>query len=266
LFFTTGFGIILKSFLRQDYLLGSALTKHMANIDIGYTAEEIDALLKSGKLERLGMGSRRACYRLPGVGLCVKCYRSDDEIAEGKHPGLQPFKPLSPSVVKEIRRCRFDEKRNTCCQEHEYWKELHRTLTKDLMDMFPATMEKLLLPSRGWCVVEELIENADGSPPAKLYWEFTLAPPAARPAIAAAFDRIAEKILSSAVRIYDPQNLLLQKNSDDTFRIRIADFEPSARTIVSPDRFPYIVRMKLRRRFARYRKMFGIHTSLSEEK
>ena len=80
---------------------------------MGYSAEQIDELLKSGTLERLGIGSRRACYRLPEVGLCVKCYRSDDEIAEGKHPGRQPFKPLSPSVVKEIHRCRFDEKRNT---------------------------------------------------------------------------------------------------------------------------------------------------------
>ena len=233
---------------------------------MGYSAEQIDELLKSGTLERLGIGSRRACYRLPEVGLCVKCYRSDDEIAEGKHPGRQPFKPLSPSVVKEIHRCRFDEKRNTCCQEHEYWKELQSSIPKDLMDVFPATMEKMLLPSRGWCVVEELIENADGTPPAKLYWEFTLAPPSARPALAAAMDIIAEKIISSAVRIYDPQNILMQKNSDGTFRLRIADFEPSARTIVSPDRFPFAVRMKLRRRFARFRKMFGIYAASSDEK
>ena len=36
--------------------------KRMADIDIGYTAERIDALLAGGSLERLGMGSRRACY------------------------------------------------------------------------------------------------------------------------------------------------------------------------------------------------------------
>ena len=79
-------------------------------------------------------------------------------------------------------------------------------------------------------------------------------------------DIIAEKIISSAVRIYDPQNILKQKNSDGTFRLRIADFEPSARTIVSLDRFPFVVRMKLRRRFARFRKMFGIYAASSDGK
>ena len=231
----------------------------MTNTDIGHTAEEIDALLKSGSLECLGMGSRRSCYRLPGTNLCVKCYRSDEEIAEGKYPGYKQGIPLSPSVVREIRRCRFDEKRNTCCQEYEYWRELQRSLPKDLKDVFPATMEKMLLPSRGWCVVEELMENADGSPPAKFFREFRLASPSARASFAAALDRIASEILRLAVRIYDPQNLLMQKNSDGSFRIRIADFEPSSRTMVSFDGFPFVVRMKLRRRFARYRKMFGIY-------
>ena len=120
-------------------------------------------------------------------------------------------------------------------------------------------MGKMLLPSRGWCVVEELMENADGSPPAKFFREFRLASPSARASLAAALDRIADEILRLAVRIYDPQNLLMQKNSDGSFRIRIADFEPSSRTMVSFDGFPFVVRMKLRRRFARYRKMFGIY-------
>ena len=41
------------------------------------------------------MGSRRACYALPGGRLCVKCYRSDAEIAEGLYNGS---KELSASV------------------------------------------------------------------------------------------------------------------------------------------------------------------------
>lgn len=232
---------------------------------LSFSAEQIDELLNNGSLERLGMGTRRACYRLPGSDLCVKCYRSEEEIAEGKYPWQKPFKPLSPSAVREIRRYRFDEKRNTCCKEYEYWKELRDSLPKDLMAVFPTTMAKMLLPSRGWCVLEELMENSDGSPPAKLFREFKLASSSSRAALAASLDRIASELLRLAVRIYDPQNLLLQKDSDGAFRIRIADFEPSSRTIVSFDRFPFVVRMKLRRRFARYRKMFGIYGASTAE-
>lgn len=233
---------------------------------MGYTAYQIDALLKNGSLERLGMGSRRACYRLPGSALCVKCYRSDEEIAEGKYPGDKQYMPLSSSVVREIRRCRFDEKRNTCCQEYEYWRELRNRLPEHLARAFPETMEKMLLPSRGWCVVEELVANADGTRPAELFREFMRAAPESRESHAAALDRLVGELVRFAVRIYDPQNLLLQKNADGTFRIRIADFEPASRTFISLDRFPFVVRMKLRRRFARYRRMFGIYGASSQEK
>ena len=71
------------------------------------SAEEIEKLLKSGAAKRLGIGSRRTCYALPGGRLCVKCYRSDAEIAEGKHPGRLPFKPIAPAVAQEISRFRF---------------------------------------------------------------------------------------------------------------------------------------------------------------
>lgn len=222
----------------------------------GYTAEQIDALLASGGLERIGMGSRRTCYRLPRVKLCVKCYRSDEEIAEGQNPQWKTNGPLSASVVREIHSCRFDERRNTCCQEFEYWKELKRELPKELAEVFPSTMEKMLLPSRGWCVVEELMANADGSPPRGFSWEFWHAAPPFRAALAASQESLVDELARFAVRMYDPQNLLVQKNADGTFRIRIADFEPASRTFIALDRFPFIVRMKLRRRFSRYRKMF----------
>ena len=60
------------------------------------TAEELEALFREGKMERIGMGSRRACYALPGGKLCVKCYRSEAEIEEGLYKGS---KRLSSSVV-----------------------------------------------------------------------------------------------------------------------------------------------------------------------
>lgn len=47
-----------------------------------YSAEDLDNLFSSGILERLGMGSRRACYKIPGMSLCAICYWSDEEIKE----------------------------------------------------------------------------------------------------------------------------------------------------------------------------------------
>ena len=225
---------------------------------IGYTAEQIDALLKDGGLERLGMGSRRACYRLPGSSLCVKCYRSDEEIAEGKYPGQEPATPLSPSTVKEIHLCRFDEKRNTCCKEYEYWKELRGRLPRELADVFPSTMEKLLLPSRGWCVVEELVADADGSP-ARLFadaWNEST-DDSAKSRLLDGFRRLADGLVRHAVRFFDPQNVLTQMGEDGKMRMRITDFEPASRTAVPLDRLlPVLTRHKIRRRFSRYLDIF----------
>ena len=232
--------------------------KRMANTDIGHTAEEIDALLKSGKLERLGMGSRRACYRLPGGGLCVKCYRSDEEIAEGKFPGHQPIEPLPASVIGEIRRCRFNEKRNTCCKEYEYWKALRRRLPQELADAFPSTMEMLLLPSRGWTVVEELVEDTDGSP-ARLFadaWK-NMPDDSAKCRLLYRFRHLADSLELHAVRFFDPQNVLVQICQDGEVRLRITDFEPISRTAIPMDRFlPMFTRRKIRRRFCRYLDLF----------
>ena len=131
------------------------------------TAERIEELLADGALERLGMGSRRTCYALPGGVLCVKCYRTDAEIAEGRHPERPPFSPVTERVAREIRRNRFDEARNSCCQECRYWHEMMERLPEELMSVFPSTMRMLRLPSRGWCVVEERVMNADALAVAK---------------------------------------------------------------------------------------------------
>ena len=250
---------MLESTQEQQDILLSLKIYLMEEHEINYTAEQVDALLGRGELERLGMGSRRACYRLPGKVLCVKCYRSEEEIEEGQTPGGTPFKPLSPTVIHEIRRCRFDEKRNTCCQEYRYWEELRQRLPDDLMATFPSTMRQLLLPSRGWCTVEECILNPDGSPAMKFQDAWACSGPALRDKLREALISLADGLLRNAVRTYDLQNLLALKKPDGTVCLRIADFEPTSRALIALDNLsPAIVRMKLRRRFARYCSMFGI--------
>ena len=221
------------------------------------SADEIENLLKSGSAQRLGMGSRRACYAIPGTELCVKCYRSDEEIAEGRHPGQSPVSPLVPSVVREIHRSRFDERRNICCLEQQYWSELKHRLPEDLMSAFPATIEKVLVATRGWCEVEERAVNADGSPVMKIHEAWVQADELLRKKILDAFDTLMAKLAKWSVRMFDPQSLFVQKMADGSIRLRILDFEPVSRTFFALENLSSaIVRMKIRRRFSRYRKLF----------
>lgn len=220
-----------------------------------YTADEIDGFFKSGALELIGMGSRRACYRLPGNDrLCIKCYRSDEEIRQGKTTLASKGEPLSKTVVKEILSCRFDEKRNTCCQEYRYWKTLLSNAPRELKGMFPETIEILPTKTRGWCLVEELMLNDDGTPIVKFYSAFKAADAAGRKELARLFDCLESMLIRHAIRFFDPQTVMVQK-TEGTFRLRIPDFEPATRTLIPIDTvFPALIRMKIKRRFSRYRK------------
>lgn len=140
---------------------------------------------------RLGMGSRRVCFKIPGSGLCVKCYRSDDEIKEGKYNGEVA---LSPSVVREIAKARFDEKRNTSCQEYRYWKRLKERLPNDVFAAFPQTLERVLVASRGWCLVEERLENFDGSEPEDFKTAYVAADDKGKKRLLSAFLRLIAQI------------------------------------------------------------------------
>ena len=229
-------------------------------VQMAYTAEELETLFRSGRMERLGMGSRRVCYRVPDTGFCVKCYRSEEEIAEGKHPGREPFKPLAASVVREIRRHRFSEEGNTSCQEWHHFEELRRRLPPELLAVFPETLERILVPGRGWCLVEDEIRNADGSPVRKFHEAYIVArDEGVRAALLARMKGLCESLAHNAVRFYDPQNVLVQWMADGTFRLRIVDFEPASRALIPLDRFiPGLVGLKVRRRFARYLKNFDV--------
>ena len=223
------------------------------------TAERLDELFRTGTLKRLGIGVRRACYELPGTGLCVKCYRSEDEIALGKHVGYEPFKPLKGAVVREIRRNRFSDVGNTSCQEWRYYQSLKRRLPPELMAVFPRTLERVLVPSRGWCLVEERVTNADGTSVRALHQAWLAAPKEMRSQLLSRLEMLTAGLIRHAVRFYDPHNILVQTGEDGDVRLRITDFEPASRTFVSLDRLaPALVRLKLRRRFSRYRNLFGM--------
>lgn len=231
----------------------------MTNTVVSTSAEELDRLLASGTLKRIGMGSRRACYRLPDGRHCLKCYRSDAEIEEGKYPGSAVAEPLASGAVNEIRRYRYDEHRNTCCQEYRHWLKLKKRLPADLMAVFPSEMEKVLLPSRGWALVEELVLNADGSVPKKFVEEWWRdGNEHCRDDFVAEYRRLGDEFARHVVRFYDPPNIFAQRMNDGSIRLRITDFEPASRLFVPVDMVPAIARIKIRRRFARHLRNWGI--------
>ena len=204
-------------------------------------------------MERLGMGSRRACYAVPGTDLCVKCYRSEDEIAEGQHPDGE-FRPLRDAVIREIRQNRNSDAENTSCQEWRYYLQLKRRLPPDLMAAFPETLERVFVPSRGWCLVESRLSNADGTAAKGFPDAFAEARGRhLRERLVESIESFFRAIAKEGVRFYDPQNTIVQYAADGSFRLRIVDFEPATRTFVPLDSIvPGLVGLKVRRRFARF--------------
>ena len=100
-------------------------------------------------MTEIGKGSRRVCLRLPDAPLCVKRYRDDGEVGE--------------TVRKEIERCKFDRRRNTCAQEYDYIRSISARIPPEVFAVFPETMELKEDPVHGWHLVESLVLNGDGS-------------------------------------------------------------------------------------------------------
>ena len=223
------------------------------------TAEELEALFREGKMERIGDGSRRVCYALPGGKLCVKSYRSEDELeTRMRSDGSIERYPLKSSVVSEIRKARFDERRNTSCIEYRYWKELRERVFSEQLEAFPKTMEMVCLPSRGWCLVEELIENSDGTPIVKFLPAWRNAGEGDRRRLSEALDALEDFLVRHSIRFFDPQTIMVQRTPCG-FRLRVPDFEPVTRTLIPFEAIiPALVRKKIRRRFARFRRTAGI--------
>ena len=130
-------------------------------------------------------------------------------------------------------------------------------LPRNLLCAFPDVLERVFVPSRGWCLVENEIANADGSAPRRLLSAFRDADPEGRRRLLSRFDDLMAGLCDFAVRFYDPQNVLVQKGENGEERLRIVDFEPATRTLIPVDSLcPEWIRMKFRRRVARYRNVY----------
>lgn len=193
-------------------------------------------------MTEIGRGSRRTCLRMPDSGLCIKRYRDDDGVGE--------------TVRREISHCRFDRARNTCAQEYDYVRSLAASLPPDVFAVFPETMELKEDPVHGWYLVESLVLNGDGSVPERFSRTCGAADAQMRHRLLAAYCNLVHAFMVSAVRFYDPQNVLVQwerRPFESAFRLRIVDFEPASRAFISVDLVcPALRRMKVYRRVKRY--------------
>lgn len=204
------------------------------------TGVEIEEKLTRGELKLLGAGSRRECYAIPGTQLCLKCYRE-----EGAAPNA--------TVAREIRKYRHDEKRNTCAQEHRYWLELKSKLPAYIFAAFPDSLELIHLPNRGFALIESRVENEDGSACTRFSLSYRFADEATRAKLLREFWLLVGAFAAYGVRFYDTQNIVVQCRADGTFRLRVVDFEPAARTLIPIDSiFPALIRGKVIRRATRY--------------
>lgn len=204
------------------------------------TGAELETMLERDELAFLGAGSRRECHAIPGTSLCLKCYRD-----EASAPNA--------TVAREIRRYRHDERRNACCREYRYWQKLKSALPPYVFAAFPGTMEQILLPNRGWAVMETSVQNADGTPCERFSLAYRAADDATKAKLLKEFWLLVGAFAAYAVRFYDTQNIVVQRLDNGRFRLRVVDFEPAARTLIPIDSLcPAIVRGKVIRRAKRY--------------
>ncbi len=203
----------------------------------------------------LGRGARRSCFEVPGKPLCVKCYHLPGEYPE----------PLHPSVRREIEKWRHSRTKNTNCQEYDYWVKLKASLPSDLFAVFPEHMELVCLDDRGWALVETRFRNRDGSDLKPILEELAvLEDRALKGRLVAAFESLCVRLAEHAVKFYDPPNVLVEWMSEDSFRLRIADFEPANRVLIplfTNSRF--YIRLRVLRRARRYAKL--LHHFLGPE-
>lgn len=192
----------------------------------------------------IGEGSRRICYRTMSPGLCAKFYRAPHQF----RPGTAHHVRLLVGLV------RFSRRLNVNRQEWRYHGELRQRLPADLLSVFPEKVAPVFSPELGWGVVESLILNADGTVARKITQELPrIEAPALRLRVYREAERLLEGFARHDVRFYDLSNLLLQWTGTDSFRLRVADFEPCGRGLPALlTACGWYSRLKLRRRTARF--------------
>ncbi len=194
----------------------------------------------------LGTGRRRRCHRLPDTNLCVKFYHRDSALP----PGTRLTTRLA---IAWGRTCRLA---NVNYREWQYHQRLKQQHPDALTAVFPEHTEPVHCPQRGWGIIETVILNADGRPPRKVADELKVQvqrDPQIGRELYDAVEQLLKQFVARGVCFFDPSNILVQWTGPETFRLRIADFEPSCRALIPGlSRITFYVRCKVRRRATRF--------------
>lgn len=210
-------------------------------------------------LELIGEGSRRACYRLGKTGLCVKFYRRPEDCVAPK---------MKPSVIRELRRRRFNRRANVCAQEVDLLARLGPKLPPVVREMLPETMELVKHPLWGWGSVQPYLTNPDGSTiiPAELeMWHHAQERDFVLRMYRCVRDCL-DLIVPSALPFYEASNLFVWWQADGSMKLKIIDFEPTSKTLISPERFcPWLRRRMMRRKADDYLAYLRMAFKIKEE-
>ncbi len=195
-------------------------------------------------LRLIGNGRRRVCLQLPTPGLCVKFYSLPHQLP----------KDVGAKFRLRIRLARFWRWFNANYKEWRYFQSLKKRLPDDCLAVFPQHIALAYSPSHGWGIVEQLLVNANGSPVRSMLAEMARTDDhALRARFLESAIRLFKQMEVNTVCFFDPPNTLVQWLDDGSFRLRVADFEPSTRTLVPGlSSVGFLVRSKVRRRCGRF--------------
>lgn len=205
-------------------------------------------------LEKLGVGARRVCYRIVGTGCCVKFLRTEED---------DPSRPLGWKMRRMLKD-RFNRRRNLNCLEAEAMNRYRELAGPRIAAALPERVEIVLDEKLGYGVLMSELRNADGSGVKSSIIEMLERGDHdfARETFRAMREHL-EDLIAVSAPFYESDNFVTQFLADGSWRLRIIDFEPVGKKLLSPERWfaPYrrwFVRRQSRKVYAKYARRIGI--------
>ena len=203
-------------------------------------------------LVKIGVGARRICYSIGDTGYCVKFLRTQED---------RPTRPLGWKARRILKKYRFDKNHNINCLEAEAM-EKYRTLAGPrIAAALPEVVEIVFDEERGYGVLMSELKNANGSGVKSAVLEMINRPEdvAFHRATFDAMRVLMNDFIAIAAPFYEADNFVTQFAADGSWQLRIIDFEPQGKKLLSPERYlkfyrRWFVRRQCEKVFARQAK------------
>ena len=213
-------------------------------------------LLREQPWERVGWGgTRRACYKLGDSGFCVKFYKPEE---------LYDAERMKPSIRREIKRRRFDVRRNSSALEVAVYENFWMRQPAAIREKLPPVVERVFDEKLGWGILETYYTNPDGT--AIIPYEFEIARQKSMDRRCEIYDQakaFLEKLAKVAAPFYEPGNFHTLIRPDGGIETKLIDFEPISKMAIPLVKFcPWLRRLTIRRKARHYlkhiRETYGI--------